>query len=259
MTEQLLHVGESFWNIRGEFKIGGVLNIGTHCSLIRRANGRYIVLDAYTLKGAVKQQFDQLTDGGEKVEAIINLHPFHTVHVRAMQQQYPGAKLYGTRRHVEKFADLQWQPELCESAEFAASFAPDLQFSIPDGVDFIAKNEHLHFSSVLAYHPASKTIHVDDTLMYLPLPGLLGKLRAPILAFHPTLSKTLQRRSGAAQEFRDWARNLSQQWADAEHICAAHSAASIAHQQVEISIAEQIMLALQKVEKSLRRHEKAFP
>ena len=36
----------NFLNIRGSFKVGGLLDIGTQCSLVRRANGRFVFLDS---------------------------------------------------------------------------------------------------------------------------------------------------------------------------------------------------------------------
>ncbi len=61
MSDQILQVSDDFWNIRGDFKIGGILNIGTHASLVRRGNGKFVLLDAYTLQGEVKEQVDALT------------------------------------------------------------------------------------------------------------------------------------------------------------------------------------------------------
>ena len=258
MSEKILKISDDFWNIRGDFKIGGVLNIGTHASLVRRGNGKFVLLDAYTLQGEVKEQIDALSKDGDDIEAIINLHPFHTVHVQKAHEQYPNAKLYGTQRHIEKFPDLDWQPELTESAACADLFAADFDFSVPAGVDFISSNEHLHFSSVLAYHRASKTIHSDDTLMYIQLPGLLGKAIKPEIKFHMTLSKTLERRAGAAKDFRAWVTRLADQWSDAENLCAAHSAVLLGSENDSASIADRILTALQKVEKTLQLHEKKF-
>jgi len=258
MSEEIVKITDDFWNIRGEFKIGGVLNIGTHASLVRRASGKYVLLDAYTLNSALKADVDALTNNGADIEAIINLHPFHTVHVMGMHAQYPNARLYGTQRHHDKFPNLAWQAELTESAECAALFADDFEFAIPAGVDFISANEHLHFSSVLAYHKASKTIHADDTFMYLPLPGLLGKLKKPALSFHMTLTKALEKRAGAAQDFCDWASQLSERWATAENLCAAHSAPLLAADNTADAITKRIVGALQKVEKTLRAHERKY-
>lgn len=258
MSEQILKISDDFWNIRGVFKIGGVLNIGTHASLVRRVSGKFVLLDAYTLQNDVKAKVDALTNNGADIEAIINLHPFHTVHVKRSHEQYPNAKLYGTQRHLDKFPDLPWQPEKTESAECAALFAEDFEFSIPAGVDFISSNENLHFSSVLAYHKASKTIHSDDTLMYMVLPGVLGKLKKPEVSFHMTLGATLEKRAGASKDFRDWAEQLARDWSAAENLCAAHSATLKASRNDVVSVADKILSALTKVEKTLHKHEKKY-
>jgi hypothetical protein len=258
VSDEILKVSDDFWNIRGSFKIGGVLNIGTHASLVRLGSGKFVLLDAYTLTGPVKAEVDAQTNDGADIEAIINLHPFHTMHVERAHEQYPQAKLYGTLRHLEKFPDLPWESCVSESDECALLFAGDLDFSVPEGVDFISSNEHLHFSSVLAYHRASRTIHADDTFMYLKLPGLLGKLRPAQLSFHPTLAKTLERRPGAAQDFRDWARQLAERWQDAETLCAAHSAVLPRTESRSASIATRMLQALAKVEKVLHAHEKRY-
>ena len=258
MSEQILQISDDFWSIRGDFKIGGFINIGTHASLVRRGNGKFLLLDAYTLRGEVKERIDALSKNGDDIEAIINLHPFHTVHVQKAHEQFPNAELHGTQRHIEKFPDLPWQAELTESDECAELFADDLEFSVPAGVDFISSNEHLHFSSVLAYHMASKTIHSDDTLMYLQLPGLLGKIKSPEVSFHMTLAKTLEKRAGAAKDFRAWVTRLAEQWSDAENLCAAHSATLLGSENQSASIADRILNALREVEKTLQVHERKF-
>lgn len=258
MSEKILKVADDFWNLRGDFKIGGVLNIGTHASLVKRRSGKFVLLDAYTLRGDVKKQVDALTRDGADIEAIINLHPFHTVHVGRAHQQYPKARLFGTQRHVQIFPELPWQPQRTESAEFAALYADDFAFSVPQGVVFVSPNEHLHFSSVLAYHRSSRTIHVDDTLMFFPLPGALGKLRKPELGFHPTLAQTLLREAGAANAFRSWAQQLATDWGDAQNLCAAHSAALLGRQHAGAPLSERILKALNKVEKTLKRHQRRF-
>lgn len=258
MSEEILKISDDFWNIRGVFKIGGLLNVGTHSSLVRLSNGNFVLLDSYTLSGKIEAAIDEQTDHGEMVEAIVNLHPFHTVHVARVHEQFPHAKLYGTQRHLDKFPELPWEPERAETSEFAALFDKDLEFSVPEGVDFISSNEHYHFASVLAYHPASKTIHADDTLMYMPLPGPLGILKSPEVTFHITLSRTLQKRAGAAAEFRNWAQTLADKWHDAETLCAAHSAARLASRNSPLSVADSILRALEKVEKTLSAHEQKY-
>lgn len=257
MTDKILKISDDFWNIRGEFRVFGVLNIGTQASLVRRSNGKFVLLDAYTLQDNIKQQVDSLTNNGADIEAIINLHPFHTIHVAKAHANYPNAKLYGTQRHLDKLSDLPWQTELTNSNEFASLFSDDFEFSVPRGVDFISNNQNLHFSSVLAYHIASKTIHVDDTLMFFKLPGLLGVLKMPEVSFHMTLSKTLERRKGAADDFRLWVAQIAEQWCDAEVLCAAHSQTLIVKNGTP-SIAAMIMIALQREERTLRHHQNKF-
>ena len=257
MTDKIIKISDTFWNIRGEFRVFGLLNIGTQASLVKLNNGNFVLLDAYTLRGDIKQQVDSLTNNGDDIEAIINLHPFHTLHVAQAHADYPKAKLYGTLRHINKFPALPWQDKFTNSAEFSALYADDFEFSVPRGVDFISTNDMLHFSSVLAYHIASKTIHVDDTLMYLTLPGLLGWLKNPELSFHMTLSRTLEQRKGAVDDFKLWVAEIAEQWRDAEVLCAAHSHTLIGTNKSP-SIAAMIMMALQREEATLRYHQKKY-
>jgi hypothetical protein len=249
----ILRVADGFLNIRGSFKVGGLVDIGTQCSLVRRANGKFVFLDSYTLSGAVQRDIDALTDDGNAVEAILNLHPFHTVHVRAMHQRYPDAKLFGTARHLSRFPDLPWQKTRTEQARLHKLFEEDFEFSVPRGVDFISANENVHFSSVLVLHRASQTIHVDDTLMYvrLPLPMRVLGLR-DILLFHPTLRQALEKRKDAGQDFRDWAEELARDWRGAQNLCAAHTTALIGEQNQGACLHDRILAALDKVSKTLR-------
>ena len=259
MSDQLIEVGEGFWNIRGSFRIAGVLDIGTQCSLVRLANGRFILLDAYTLSGQVKREVDELTDGGADIEAILNLHPFHTVHVEWAHRAFPGARLYGTRRHQQRLADLPWEPERTEGKALQKKYAGDLEFSVPRGVDFISADENVHFSSVLACHPASGTLHVDDTLMYLRLPGIVRALGlGDSVSFHPTLARALLPRAGAAAEFRDWAVGVFKRWAQAENLCAAHTGALLAAQNQGAPLQDRLHEALDKVASTLDKHQQKY-
>ena len=255
----MIRVGDGFWNIRGSFKAAGVIEVGTHVSLVKRASGKFVLLDAYTLGDSDVREVRDLTNGGADIEAILNLHPFHTIHVRRMHEQFPDAKLYGTARHVSRFPELPWQLELTESAELHTMFRDDFDFSVPRGVDFISSNEHIHFSSVLAFHRASKTIHVDDTLMYVRLPKLARAFgRVDLFSFHPTLAKALERRAGAAADFRNWAESLAERWRDAENLCAAHTAVLTADRNQGASIHARILEALDKVSGTLKEHERKY-
>lgn len=259
MSTALREIADGFWNLRGSFKVAGLVDIGTHISLVRRRNGKFLLLDSYTLSEDQAQAIDALTGGGKKIEAILNLHPFHTIHVRHMHERYPKARHFGTARHLQKFPELRWQDLRTEDSALHARYADDLAFSVPRGVDFISANENVHFSSVLALHRASKTIHVDDTLMYIRLPLPLRLLGLPDnLSFHPTLASALQRRAGAAQEFRDWAEELIEQWGDARNLCAAHTANLTAADKPGATLAVRMQKALVKVGGTLRTHQRKY-
>ena len=219
-----IDLGNGFWNARGSFKIGGVYEAGTQASLVALPNGRFLWLDSITLTGEALDSAMALTDGGRKVEAILNLHPFHTLHCDWASQAFPGATLYGSSRHKQKRPGLNWADEPVESEAVAERYAEVLRFSLPRGVDYISANEHVHFSSLLAFHPASGTIHSDDTLSYarLPFPLSLWREATPIF-FHPTLGKALEERPGAAEDFRRWAKALGRSWGGASRLCAAHN------------------------------------
>ena len=176
-----------------------------------------------------------------------------------MQERFPNAKHYGTERHHAKFPDLDWQKLRTEDPELHELFAGDLDFTSPRGVEFISDDENLHFSSVLAYPRNSRTIHVDDTRMYIRQPLLMRFFGiTDAMRFHPTLSKVLERREGAVDDFRQWAEGLAEQWADAENLCAAHTASFITEEESEISVHDRILKALTKVESTLKSHQRKF-
>ncbi|MBK4216085.1 hypothetical protein JJJ17_09120 [Paracoccus caeni] len=222
MAEHLLDLGNGFWNIRGNLRLVGVMNIGTQSSLVRLSSGRFVFLDSYGFGTEITRQIAELTDRGRLVEAVLNLHPFHTLHCRTIAARFPRARLYGSRRHREIIPDLDWQPVTVDSAEFAELYADDLRFSLPAGIEFISSNPRIHAGSVLAYHPASRNLHVDDTLIVLP--HLVRQiLRQPPVSFHPTTADALEHRPDAAEDFSDWAHRLASAWQDVRTVCAAHS------------------------------------
>jgi hypothetical protein len=48
MSGKILHVADDFWNIRGSYRVGGVIDVGTQASLVRLASGKFVMLDSYT-------------------------------------------------------------------------------------------------------------------------------------------------------------------------------------------------------------------
>ncbi len=106
MADKIIEVSSGFWNIRGSFRVGGVVDIGTQASLVRLGSGNFLFLDSYGISDELREQIDGIVAGDGEIEAIINLHPFHTVHVERMHEMYPEARLYGTQRHLERFDEL---------------------------------------------------------------------------------------------------------------------------------------------------------
>jgi hypothetical protein len=259
MNKDIIPITEGFWNVRGSYKLRDIVDLGTQTSLVRRTNGKFVFLSSYTLTNAVRRQVNALTNDGRDVEAILNVHPFHTVHVRSMHLAFPSAKIYGTVRHCSKFPDLPWAPTRTEDPATHALFADDFEFSVPRGLDFVPADENVHSSSVLVLHRASRSLHVDDTFMYLPLPWPL-RLLDPVgfVRFHPMLAKALERRSGAVRDFRKWADEFMDRFQSVEHICAAHMGALTNAKALGTSAPELLRKALDKVEPTLRAHERKY-
>lgn len=219
MSEKIHDLGSGFWNIRGDFRIGGVINIGTQCSLVKLESGKFIFLDSYTLKDDIRSKVMGLTNDGKDVEAVLNLHPFHTIHCAQMAKDFPQATFYGSSRHAKKVPEIEWSDDLVESAAVAERYS-ELKFSISQGIDYIHANEMIHAGSLLAYHPTSKSLHVDDTFMSPPT-ELLGKL-LPEIMLHPTTKKALEDNSNSGKAYCDWATQIAHDW-DVRNFCAAHS------------------------------------
>lgn len=217
-------LGHGFWNIRSVFRLGGILDIGSQASLVRLRTGRFVILDSCGLSDAAQAHLLALTDGGHAVEAILNLHPFHTRHCADMAALFPDARLYGSVRHMRHHPDLPWEQQTVESPEIAARYAEDLDFSLPRGIDYISENSRIHAGSLLVRHPASRTVHVDDTLNVIPTPKSMVPITSlPELIFHPATVKALQGYADAPQNFRDWVHEIQYDWEDTRIICAAHS------------------------------------
>ena len=82
-----------------------------------------------------------------------------------------------------------------------------------------------HFNSVWVFHPASGTIHVDDTVMYASDPPFLLKLagfKKGSMAFHPSMKGPgFHPTREAPYHFKDWVTQLLDDW-DFDNICTAH-------------------------------------
>ncbi|MBP2280773.1 hypothetical protein RCH20_002278 [Psychrobacter sp. PL15] len=220
MTDKIYNLGAGFWNIQGSFRLGGIIDIGTQCSLVQLRSGRFIFLDSYTLTDDVRGQVMALTNNGQDVEAVLNVHPFHTMHCAQMAKDFPQATFYGSERHSKQLPEVQWAAELVES-DAVAQLYPELEFSLPKGIYYISPNEKVHAGSLLVRHPASQSVHIDDTFMSPP--SKILKAILPELMLHPTTKQALKNESDAGEQYCDWATKIAHQWRDTHNFCAAHS------------------------------------
>lgn len=250
MADKLVQIADGFWNIRGSFKIA-LLDIGTQASLVRLASGRFVLLGGYTLRGAVLEQVEALTDKLQAIDAVVHLHPFHTVHVKPLHAQLPDARLYGTARHVDKAPELPWEDLRADDPELCELFGGEFWFTVPRGLRLVTPDPKVHAGSVLALHRPSRTLHVDDTLTHISLP-LVGGLR-----FHPTSGKALEERAGAAEDFRQWAEELATACADVDHLVTAHMR-TLPDLQGPDQIGTAVRTALSKLDGSLHRHARRW-
>ncbi len=247
-------LSDSFWNLRGSHRVAGVLDVGTHLSLVRRPDGRFVVVDGAPLDGAARESLLALTGGGALVDAVVHVHPFHTLHVEPLHRLFPAARLYGTRRHRRLAPDLPWAGDPVETWEPNHPLADVFDLSVPDGVDFVCLDERVHVASVLVRHRASGVVHVDDTFNVMAAPGFLGRLlpNSP-LRMHPMLGKALTAGPGAADAYAAWARGLARAWADTRIVCAAHSAV---RELPPGGFGREVEEALQRVSRTLERHRR---
>jgi len=174
---RVIRVADKFINIRGSFKLGPA-DIGVHTSLVKRQSGKWLMLDSVKLESDVKAEVDAITNNGADLEAILNLHPFHTVcfivqfavPARAsctscythgwllvlqvscswVHDAYPSAKLYGSSRHHAKLPSLPWEPALLDDPAVLAGFKDDLDLRIPQGTVF--ELSRMHASSIQILH-----------------------------------------------------------------------------------------------------------
>ncbi|XP_037040281.1 uncharacterized protein LOC119077195 isoform X2 [Bradysia coprophila] len=223
---QLRTLENGFWNVRVPFRMVGV-EIGTHMSIIRLQNGRFLIIDTVAMNDELKHEFNQLTSNGSNIEAVVAVHPFHTLAYSAFHKLYPNVKYYGTPRHLRKISEIHWAGQLDadENKELLSKWAPEVELRIPDGAEYYNPRPEAinHFVSVFVYHSKSKTLHVDDTLIYIetsiwPINLLL---QPGSLIFHPSLIIGLKPDAEAPLQFHKWMNQILKDW-NIENLCTAH-------------------------------------
>lgn len=132
---ELYQIGPGFWNIRGRFKILKLIDIETQMSIVQLRNGKFLVIDTVEMNDRLRQEIDQLTNNGEKIEAVIATHPFHTLAFPAFYQLYPKPAYYGTPRHLRRLTDIPWKGNL-DDCEVRKKWEPDVEMRIPAGCSY---------------------------------------------------------------------------------------------------------------------------
>ncbi|CAF4418165.1 unnamed protein product [Rotaria magnacalcarata] len=146
-------------------------------SFIQLHSGKFLVIDTIELNDKLRQEINHLTDNGDKIEAVIGTHPFHTLSFPAFYESYPNAAYYGTPRHLRRLTHIPWIGNL-HDCDVRKKWEPDVELRFPAGAEFINPQPESsnHFSSVFVYHRASATLHVDDTIIYAEKSNFLLKL-----------------------------------------------------------------------------------
>jgi len=232
---QILEVepGSGFYNIRSGFKLfKGLVNIGTQMSLVRLENGNFIALSTVPLDDQLKKEIDDLTEDGQLLIAVIATHPFHTLAFHGFYEAYPKALYIGTPRHVRNIKTIPWHNLDVTSEEIQKYWEPEISMRIPAGSEFTAPVPEMsnHFNSVWVYHKASKTIHIDDTVMYFSHPGQILKLvgkKHNQMEFHMSMSGPgLYPAPDAPAIFKQWVKDIIEDW-DFDNLCCAHTGRKI--------------------------------
>lgn len=243
---QWIAIGTNFWNLRGSFTFGaGLIEIGTHCSLIKLSTGKFLLIDTIKFSDQSIRELNELTANGRDLEAVIATHPFHTVFFPACFKLYPDAKYYGTPRHLRKVQGVNWQPQSMSDPEMLRHWeSEEIFMRIPDGAEFENPDENNHFSSVHVFHKPSRTIHVDDTIMYFENPGFVLRMLCKshgTMEFW-TLKDGLRHTEAAPTEFKAWVQRMIDDW-DFDNICTAHTGNKIGGAKL------QLLQTLQKSDK----------
>jgi len=140
--DALFEVANNFWNIRVNFKLfAGLVDLGSQMSLIRLNNGKFLVIDTVEMNDRLRQEIDHLTNNGEKIEAVIATHPFHTLSFPAFYQLYPKPAYYGTPRHLRRLTEIPWAGSL-DDCNVRTKWQPDVEMRIPAGF-FLTKTKSI--------------------------------------------------------------------------------------------------------------------
>ena len=230
--KRIVEIGPGFYNIRANFYYDctGIINFGTHMSIIKLDSGRFVIIDTVGIDNDLKAEIDTLTQNGQLIEAVIATHPFHTTYFPAFYKLYPQLKYIGTPRHLRIQPEIKWATDVSQDYVLRM-FEPEINMRIADGSEFVNPDPDNHFNNVFVYHPKSKTLHCDDTLMYFNNPGCLfgccGGVKANTIYMHLALTTVgLKPDVEAPNEFKRWIFKMMDDW-DFENLVVAHNGTCI--------------------------------
>lgn len=217
-----IEIGPGFWNLRSSLTfVFGMVDIGTHASLIRMNNGRFLLIDTVAFTSKALRELNELTQNGTLIDAVIGTHPFHTMFFPACAQIFPNLRYIGTPRHLKR-GGLKWSGNILE--ELRTWEDQGVFMRVPAGADIVTPAESNHFSCVHVFHAPSRTIHVDDTIMFFDKPGFalrcLGKHQGKMEFWD--LDKGLEPNENAPAQFKAFIQSLIDDW-DFANIVAAHT------------------------------------
>ena len=117
---RFVEIGVGFYNLKTPFYckevLGGLIDIGTHMSLLKLESGRFIVIDTCPLDPCAKKELDSLTINGTLIDGVVATHPFHTTYFEPFHTLYPNLKYYGTPRHIRNIDGIEWAGDVSKEA-----------------------------------------------------------------------------------------------------------------------------------------------
>lgn len=221
---ELKTISHRFWNATQSLYFFRCVDVRTHMNIIQLNSGKFLVIDTIGLTPGLKAEIDHLTNNGRLIEAVIATHPFHTLYFPAFYAAYPHAAYYGTPRHIRNQPQIPWAGDVSTEA-VQGKWSPEVEMAVPDGAEFIHPEEGNHFSSLFVFHRASRTIHVDDTIMvYENIGCMMGCLvRRGSMGFHLSItSNGMHPTASAGFAFKNWLQTRVLDAWDFDNICSAH-------------------------------------
>lgn len=223
-ASRMVDIGNGLYNLRSSFTfLMGTVDIGNHMSFIRLSNGKFLIIDTCDYNVTDAARIDEMTNNGALIEAVVATHPFHTVYFEPFHKKYPNVPFYGTPRHLRRITSIPWAGSVSQSDVLEKWASEGVLMRIPDGAEFDQPAEGNHFSTVFVFHAASKTIHIDDTLLYYDHPGCIlrcfGKSHNRMEIWD--LKKGLNPTASAPGDFKRFMEGIIRDW-DFDNVVTAH-------------------------------------